>query len=178
MANKKTKKTLTDKEEAFCQNYCIHLNGSRAVIEAGYNVSQPNTYGTELRQKEHIKKRIEEIRGDTAKAAGITRLGIALELKKMAFSSMADYYDQWGDLKPFDELTPFQKACLAEIKVTEKTYGEVTDKFSQIKLHDKAKALDQLIKMFGYNEPEEMNLNQNFNIPITEWVKSSEGDEN
>ena len=46
-------------------------------------------------------------------------------------------------------------------------------------MHDKLKALEMIIKMLGLNEPEKnlnINENNNFNIPLIEWVEDEKQD--
>ncbi len=54
-------KTLTDKEEQFCQEYVISWNATRAAIDAGYSKKMAYSIGYENTKKPHIKARIEEL---------------------------------------------------------------------------------------------------------------------
>lgn len=54
-------KKLTDKEEAFCREYVISWNATRAAIDAGYSKKMAYSIGYENTKKPHIKARIEEL---------------------------------------------------------------------------------------------------------------------
>ena len=82
-----------------------------------------------------------------------------LELKKIAFSSVASLYDEWGKLKDFESLTDDQKAALSEIISKETTFGEDGRSVeTKIKLHDKLKAISELNKMLGFNAPDKKEV--------------------
>lgn len=171
---------LTVKEELFCLEYVKDWNAIRAARAAGYAEGTARTAAAFL-HKDKIKKRIDKIKENVLEAAGVSVLSVALEYKKIAFSNPADLFEDWGKVKDFDKLTDEQKASLADIKVSEKSYGEVKEQFVQFKLHDKLKALDQLSKLLGFNaEKQETNNNINItnnSIPLIEWVEASGEDE-
>lgn len=171
--------SLTMKEELFCIEYCKDWNAYRAAIAAGYAPKTANNATCQILKKDKIKKRIDKVKNNILEAAGISALSVALEYKKIAFSNPADLFESWGKVKDFDSLTDEQKASLADIKVSEKSYGNVKEQIVQFKLHDKLKALDGLAKLLGLNEAEKtVNINQNTNldIPIIEWVEEKNED--
>ena len=51
-------KKLTAKEEKFCQEYVMWLNGTKAAILAGYSKNSANRISTQNLSKVHIKDRI------------------------------------------------------------------------------------------------------------------------
>lgn len=54
-------KKLTDKEEAFCREYVISWNATRAAIDAGYSKKTAKEIAHKNLTKAHIKERIEEL---------------------------------------------------------------------------------------------------------------------
>lgn len=84
------------------------------------------------------------------------------ELSNIAFSTISDMHNTWIERKDFEKLTPKQKSAIKSIstKVIKKNVGtkdnpEYTDvEFVKIEMHDKLKAIEDLNKMLGYNEPE------------------------
>lgn len=58
MPKPKKGKTLTDKEEAFCREYVIDWNKTRAAIDAGYSKKTAASIGYENLTKPHIQERI------------------------------------------------------------------------------------------------------------------------
>lgn len=56
MANK-----LTDKQERFCNEYIIDLNGTKAAIRAGYSEKTAKDIGCQTLAKTYIRNRINEL---------------------------------------------------------------------------------------------------------------------
>jgi phage terminase small subunit len=110
-------------------------------------------------RKPQIKAYIEELQADLEKTAGISRLKVLKEHEKLAFSSIAHLHNTWIERKAFEDLTPEQKACIAEITVQTRTLPGSDDEdpvqvdFVKLKLYDKQKALDSISKMLGYDAP-------------------------
>ena len=78
----------------------------------------------------------------------ITADRVLKELAKIGFSSLRDMV-AWGPqgvtMKPSDELTPEQAACVAEVSQTVTEHGGTT----RFKLHDKATALSKIALHLG-----------------------------
>ena len=157
---------LTEKQEKFCREYVFDWNGTRAYHEAFPNVTY-NTARTEaskLLAKPNIKAKIKEYKAKTEELAGISRLKVAQELKKIAFSSIAHLHDSWLTRKEFDQLTDDQKSCIQEIQTEIKTKRNASGKLEpvehvKVKLYSKQAALDTLIKTFGYSDAQEIEGN-------------------
>lgn len=60
MANEKKK--LTDKQELFCQEYLVDLNGTQAAIRAGYSEKTANRIAAENLSKPYLADRIAELK--------------------------------------------------------------------------------------------------------------------
>jgi phage terminase small subunit len=55
---------LTDKQELFCKEYIIDLNGTQAAIRAGYSEKTARAIATENLAKPNIQDRITELRAE------------------------------------------------------------------------------------------------------------------
>lgn len=162
------KKVLTPKQERFCQEYLANgFNATEAAIAAGYSKKTAYSIGQENLKKPEIQARIEEKQKHLAEAAGVSALQIAEELKQIAFSSIADFHNTWIDLKQFEDLTPAQRACIAETqtKTVKRKNGLVVD-YVKVKLHDKLKAITNLINLLGYGPPQKMELSGKDGEPL------------
>ena len=73
----------------------------------------------------------------------------------------------WLTQKQFDELDDRQKACIAEVK-SETIYidEDVKKEVLKIKLHDKQRALENIAKLLGYNDQNEIGGGLNIQINI------------
>jgi phage terminase small subunit len=158
---------LTEKQKIFCSEYIKDWNGSRAY-QAAYpdsSYDSARVSASNLLTNPNIKAHIEFIQKDLEKEAGISRLGLALELKKIAYSSISHLHLNWLERKEFESLTDDQKSCIAEIdtKIQKKNIGTseepqiVAVEYVKIKLHDKQRAIEGLRKMLGYDSPDKID---------------------
>jgi phage terminase small subunit len=154
---------LTEKQKIFCREYVYDFNGARAARVAGYSEDTAKEMACENLTKPHIQEEIKRLQGNTAELAGISRLMLASELKKIAFSSIAHLHDTWITRKEFEKLTEDQKACIQEISTQIKTSRNADgtleeNEYVKVKLYDKQRAIDSLTKMFGYAEPDNLQV--------------------
>ena len=165
-------RALTKSQIEFCREYIYDWNASRA-----YKVAYPGikndavarANSSKLLTKSNIKEYIEFIQKDLEKLAGISRLMIANEFRKIGFSSIANLHNTWIERKDFEKLTQDQREAIQEIEtkvVKQKNFNESTPgnnvfddvEYVKIRLFDKNKALENLNKMLGYNEPDKIQL--------------------
>lgn len=78
---------MTTKQKKFVQNYLIHLNATRAALEAGYSKESAYSIGHENLKKPEIKKMIEEQILHESLTASMVRHTVINELIKISFSS-------------------------------------------------------------------------------------------
>lgn len=157
---------LTKSQKVFCQEYIYDWNATRAYKVAYPSVktdSVARSCASQHLTKLNIQAYIELIQKDLEKLAGISRMQVLDEHRKLAFSSIAHLHNTWITLREFEDLTDEQKASIQEIstkvmkvKIGEGEIAEV--EFVKIKLYDKQKSLDSLSKMLGYNEPEKRDV--------------------
>ena len=172
MSDEKDIPKLNDKQRRFCLEYCIDLDRNRA-----YKVAYPSdksdatvrANASRMLTNANILEYIAELQENTAEALGITRIGVAKELQKIAFANMGDYNDDWHELKEWDKLTDDQKAAISEITHTKTTFEGGEKVMIKFKTHDKLKGIADLNKMLGFNEPEEFKGSIE-GIKRIEWV--------
>lgn len=181
-------KQLTYKQEKFCQEYAIDYNATRAYMVAYPNTKNRNTAGVlanKLLRNPKIQSNISEIQKNVARSAGISRLRVVNEFKKIAFSSIAHLHETWLTRHDFELLTEDQKACIESIdtKILKRTIPDteidIEVEHIKIKLYDKQKALDSINKMLGYNEPEKVdNISSDGSMSPVNVIVSSENAKN
>jgi phage terminase small subunit len=173
MAEKKPSlKGLTEKQKKFCREYIYDWNATRSYKIAYPNVKNDNgakASASRLLTNVNVKEYITDIQKNLEEVAGISKLMIINEHKKLAFSSIAHLHNTWIELKQFEGLTKEQKDCIAEIDTkTERKYFDEYDpdkedfikvpydvKYVKIKLYDKQKSLTEISKLFGFDAPVE-----------------------
>lgn len=155
---------LNERHRIFCQEYILDWNGTRsyqaAYPDASYETAMANA--STLLRKAKIQAYIKELQDDLEKQAGISRLMVANELKKLAFSSISKLHNTWIERAEFEDLTDDEKASIQEIdtKILKKNIGttkkpEIVDvEYIKVKLYDKVRAIESIKKMLGYDAPE------------------------
>lgn len=74
MANEKKKKQkLTAKQELFCQEYLVDLNGTQAAIRAGYSEKTANRIANENLSKPYLADRLAELKKTRAEKVSISQ---------------------------------------------------------------------------------------------------------
>lgn len=152
---------LTDKQRRFCEEYVVDWNATRAAIAAGYSKKTARQIATQNLSKLYIREHIEDIQKDLSKLTGVTATRNILELKKIAYSSIASFKNDWMTEKEFDNLTEEQLACISDIQYQTKTTGETTETIVKFKIHDKQKAIEILNKMLGFNDSDKLDITTN-----------------
>lgn len=149
---------LTQKQKAFCREYVIDWNATRAAKAAGYSSRSASSIGHENLTKPEIQDYIKEIQKDIAKLAGVSALRNQLELAKLAYSSISTFKEDWLTQKEFENLTEDQRACISEIVTIERKDRQGNPiTIIKFKLHDKIKAIQTLNQMNGWNAPQKLD---------------------
>ena len=144
---------LTPKQEKFAQLYVSLGNASEAYRQS-YDVdkSKPETVtenASRLLADSNVLARVEEIKGDTAKDHSVTRKDIV----RMLFEIITDVDDT------------FDIAKLVDADKDERS--RFFRMMQQTKNSDKLRALEQLTKMLGLNEPDKIETKDTSHK--TEW---------
>ena len=142
---KKTKTTnqeikLTPKQEKFCQEYVILMNGTKAAINAGYSKDTAYSIACENLKKPEIKARIAELRKEIEEQF---------------------YYSRSMSFKKLEEV---QEKALNRV-----AYNKLGDEYEKPDLFAFLKAEELKGKMYGLYEPEiqqQVNVNCMGNIKI------------
>lgn len=161
---------LTPKQERFCQEYIIDLNGTQAAIRAGYSEKTAQEIAAQNLSKLIIKSKIAELRKKIALSLEIKAEDIGNEIRKIAESNIQDFIGDGNEVMDISKIKREKAAAVQSIKTTV-TYsgkGEFQEKHitTEIKLYDKVKGNELLGKHVGFFEkdnsqktPKEINLN-------------------
>lgn len=146
---------LNKKQQIFCNEYIIDLNGAQAAKRAGYSVKTARTIANELLTKPDIKARIDELIAERAKKAELKAEDVLNEIRNIAFSDISDFLsfstDEAGRIvikvKNSDEI---DTRAISEVHYSAK------DGF-KFKLYGKDSALVNLAKHLGiFKEKDEL----------------------
>ena len=169
-----------DRRVKFCEEYVRLYNGSKAAIAAGYSEKGARVEAVRLLSFANIQNYIKYLRENIAEHLELPKEKVIIEFAKMAFSNIGDLHDGWLTLREYDELTDEQKACISEISsVKKRIYDDEKKEYAwvdyvKIKLHDKNKALENINKMLGYNEPDKHEFSGNVNINPRKFIGESD----
>jgi len=158
---------LKPEHRIFVEAYIFDWNATKAYLKAypkvKYDTAKVNA--SKLLTNANIQAYIEEVQRDISKQAGISKLMVLNEHRKLAFNTIAHLHNTWIDRKEFEELTDDQKSCIQEIdtKILKRNIGtkkepDIVDvEQIKIKLYDKQKSLESISKMLGFNEAEKVD---------------------
>jgi len=143
-------RTLTNKQERFCQEYVLDCNGTRAAIFAGYSRNGAQGTASSLLAYPEIQERIRQLQLPRVKEITATQERILLELSRIAFADVRELYGEDGYLKPIHELEDHVAATIGEITEEKRIEGHGEDKevvlTKKVKRNDKLRALEMLMK--------------------------------
>ncbi len=106
---------LTPKQERFCQEYIIDLNGAQAAIRAGYSVKDARTQASRLSTNANIQKYIAELQQKKNAALDLKAEDTLREIARMAFAPDTDERIRPADkLKALDMLAKHQALYVQE----------------------------------------------------------------
>lgn len=78
--------SLSDRMEAFCQEYLVDLNATAAAIRAGYSEKTARQIGGENLGKSEIADRIAELKAERSRRVEVTADEVLAELKGIVFA--------------------------------------------------------------------------------------------
>ena len=118
MNNDENREKLTDKQEKFCYEYVLHLNATKAAINAGYSEDTARQIGSENLSKPYIQKRIDEMKANLAETAGISALRVIREHETIAFNTEEATRDRQKSLDAINLMLGYNAALKQEISGT------------------------------------------------------------
>lgn len=136
---------LTEKQKRFVAEYLVDLNATAAAKRAGYSEKTAKSQGQRLLTNVDIQAAIQKRREKLQSKLEITQETVLQELAAIAFANGTDYagVNRNGLVYIFstNDLPEHKKKAIAGIKQGQ--YG------TEIKLHDKVRALELLGKHLG-----------------------------
>jgi len=141
-------RALSARQRLFVERFLQNGDAPAAALAAGYCPSRTASEGSRLQRLPQVRQAIEEGRRVQARQDRIHAAQIREELARIAFADISDFlrWDEAGvTLRPMDELSREQTACVAEIV---ESAGK-TGKTLRVKLHGKLAALAALSRLLS-----------------------------
>lgn len=152
----RNKRELTDRQKRFVEHYLIHLNGTKAAIEAGFSPRTAGKIAGQLLANPRIQAAIQKAMQARSQRTAITADRVLRELAILAVSDIGDVLDFSGvqpTLRPAHEISREARRAIASIKVRRHVEGKGDDatvvEVTEFKLWDKLSALDKLARHLG-----------------------------
>ena len=140
---------LTPKQEAFCREYLIDLNGTQAAIRAGYSKRTANEQAAQLLAKLSIQEYLKTLMDARKERTQIDADWVLKRLAQDATADVADLYDESGNLRPVhDWPMAWRTGLVAGIDTVQERIGtdpEGKPEFAtvrKIRLADRTKLLE------------------------------------
>lgn len=139
---------MTPKQRRFVAEYRKDLNATAAAERAGYH----GKMGSQLLAIPSVAAAVAEKTQAQLDRADLTAERTLEEMRRLAFSNVADLFDEQGNLRPIHTLTREQSACISSLEVIVKNAqaGDGhTDIVHKVKVWDKTRTLEMLGKHFA-----------------------------
>lgn len=144
---------LTPKQQAFCREYLIDLNGTQAAIRAGYSKRTANEQAARLLAKVSVSSYMKTLMDKRAERAQVDADWVLKRLLQDATADVADLYDENGHLLPVkDWPMAWRTGLVAGVEVVQERDGHDADgkpeyvTVRKVRLSDRTKLLELLGK--------------------------------
>lgn len=141
--------TMLPRHIQFVQEYFQDFDSIRAARSVGLS---DGTGTVVIHSNPKIKEYIALTRKINELTTGVTTEFVLSEYLRIAKVSIADLYDETGEIIPPHKLPPHVAACVMEVKERTWTEGKVKNKEVTYKMHPKMQALEALGKYIGFFE--------------------------
>jgi phage terminase small subunit len=138
---------MTARQARFVEEYLIDLNGTKAAIRAGYSKTTARVIASKNLKKRNIAAAIAKAQQARSERTSITADQVLLELKQLAFSSIANYRvdPTTGEVTLTEDAPPEAMSAVSNVKrkVSHKAFGanKVDETEVEIALWDKPSML-------------------------------------
>lgn len=137
---------LNAKQEMFCQEYIVDLNGTQASIRAGYSEKTANRIASQLLSKLDIQARIAELKTSRCEEVKIDANYVLKRLVEIDSMDVLDILMPDGSVKAVAEWPKVWRTTLSGIDVMEIQSGDTAGILKKIKWPDKVKNLELIGK--------------------------------
>lgn len=148
---------LNAKQKAFCRDYALYGNASKAAREAGYSVKTAYSQGWDLLRKPEVKKEIERIKAKSRSSKEELAQILWDRTESLATFDIGELVTWDGEsisIKEFEGLPKEVRVCIASFEVIKRKEPGSKAEIERIKLkfHDPNKAQDRLKSMLGMDQ--------------------------
>lgn len=154
---KKCARPLPPKQERFCSEYIVDLNGAQAAIRAGYSQKTAKEQAHRLLNTPAIKRQIDDAKLAQQKRTEISADTILRELLRLATVDVTQAFDEKGWLKDLKDIPEDVRRAISAIETSELFTGDGDQKHigginRKVRFYDKIRPLELLgkhVKLFA-----------------------------
>lgn len=139
---------LRERHQRFVDEYLIDLNGTQAAIRAGYSAKTANEQASRLLANVSIQQAISERMAERSRRTGINQDRVIMELAKIALVNMQDVVNM-EDVTVLPDAAREDTAAIQSVKVKKTVSDNMTIEEREIKMADKTRALELLMRHLG-----------------------------
>ena len=140
---------LTLRQHRFVQEYLVCGNAAEAARRIGLSAKNANANGFRLLRVPAVAEAVAAAQAASARRTQVSIDRVSAEFARIAFADLGAIVDWDGDtltLRPRDEISPDDRAAIAELRLKPGKHGTR----ATIRLHSKQAALDSLAKHLGF----------------------------
>lgn len=149
-------KPLSPKQEAFCREYLIDLNGTRAAIRAGYSERTANEQAARLLANVSIRIRVDALMEERRESLSMDAKQVLEELCAMAKMDWSDILNPDRSIKPIDEWPPIWRRAVQHME-SESVGPDDPIWVTKVKISDRVKVLELIGRHINVNAFEARN---------------------
>jgi phage terminase small subunit len=114
-------KKINDRQDMFCREYLIDLNGAQAAIRAGYSEKGANSKGSQLLAIVSIQNHISILMEQRVEQISIDAKYVLRRLVEIDQLDVIDILDSGGSIKPTNEWPAAWRTSIDSIEVIERS---------------------------------------------------------
>lgn len=166
---------LTEKQQRFVDEYLIDLNATQSAIRAGYSAKRASEIGYQLLQKTTVQTAIAEKMAERSRRVGINQDRVIMELAKIALVNIRDVVNtENATLLP--DAGREDTAAIQSVKVKRTISDNMTIEEREIKMADKTRALELLMRHMGmFKDKLEVSAVQKETSKLDDLIKQMGG---
>ena len=150
----RTMSKLTSRQKAFCREFMIDGNATKAAERAGYSPKTAKFQASRLLTFVNVQETLFKLQEEARKSAEISRDEVLKELAAILRAKVTDYLNFDGKAIRFKDLATLPEAQIKAIEGIKETRHGI-----ELKLHGKSWSIERICKILGFDSPATIDLN-------------------
>lgn len=145
---------LTSRQKAFCREFMIDGNATKAAERAGYSPKTAKFQASRLLTFVNVQETLFKLQEEARKGAEISRDEVLKELVAILRAKLTDYLDFDGKAIRFKDLATLSEAQIKAIESIKETKAGI-----ELRLHGKAWSTERICRILGFDGPQALDIN-------------------